>query len=328
MKKFKTKKKKNKLVLYVLVFLLSIVFSIHYIYKKNLINSDTIVDYMLNINLDKLPKNIKDINDVDVILKYALNLNDSEFVLSNKEESEKLEVNTEINEEINNSNSDNDNSENNDNNAEIEELEKIVYIYNTHQEEKYKSTYLEAFNITPTVLMASKMLKEYLEDLGIGVIVEERNVANKLKEMNLKYSGSYKATREFMESAFKENPSLKYFIDLHRDSSVYDKTTTSINGESYAKLLLIVGLENPNYKPNLELAEKIKNKIVNVDSSLFRTIYKKSGTGVNGIYNQDFNQNTMLIEVGGQYNNISEVNNTLKVLAQILAEYIKEDNNA
>ena len=52
---------------------------------------------------------------------------------------------------------------------------------------------------------------------------------------------------------------------------------------------------------------------------------KKSGKGVNGIYNQDFNVNTMLIEVGGQYNNISEVNNTLKIFAQVLRDYIKEN---
>jgi len=52
---------------------------------------------------------------------------------------------------------------------------------------------------------------------------------------------------------------------------------------------------------------------------------KKSGKGVNGVYNQDFSPDAILIEVGGQYNNISEVNNTLKVLAKILANYIKEE---
>ena len=32
---------------------------------------------------------------------------------------------------------------------------------------------------------------------------------------------------------------------------------------------------------------------------------KKQGYGVNGIYNQDFSPKVMLVEVGGQYNNIS-----------------------
>ena len=88
-----------------------------------------------------------------------------------------------------------------------------------------------------------------------------------------------------------------------------------------------MGLENPNYKENLVLAERIKEKIINFDKSLFRSIYKKSGAGVNGIYNQDFNKNTILLEVGGQYNNIEEVDNTLQVLANILEEIIKEDQN-
>ena len=70
----------------------------------------------------------------------------------------------------------------------------------------------------------------------------------------------------------------------------------------------------------------VARKIIDLyNKDLCRGIIKKSGKGVNGVYNQDFNSNTMLIEVGGQYNNISEVNNTLKVFANILSEYIKGD---
>ena len=42
------------------------------------------------------------------------------------------------------------------------------------------------------------------------------------------------------------------------------------------------------------------------------------------IYNQDFDPNTILIEVGGQYNYIAEVNNTLRVFADVLYEYFEE----
>ena len=49
---------------------------------------------------------------------------------------------------------------------------------------------------------------------------------------------------------------------------------------------------------------------------------KKGGSGVNGIYNQDFSPNTLLIELGGQYNSINEVNNTVLVLAEVLKEVI------
>ena len=296
------------------MFILSIVASIWYIKKKNLVKEDTIVEHILKTNFMPVRKNL---NDIDFILKYALNVDlekDKEVIAPEQEDKENVKVEV----------SDNENLEINDH---FKELENIVYIYNTHQEEKYQNTYLEEFNITPSVFLASKMLKEYLKELGIGSIVEMQNVADKLHSMNLKYSGSYKVTRIFMDEAYKNNPSLKYFIDLHRDSSVYDKTVTTINGKKYAKVLIIVGLENPNYKENLVLAERIKEKIINFDKSLFRSIYKKSGAGVNGIYNQDFNKNTILLEVGGQYNNIEEVDNTLQVLANILEEIIKEDQN-
>ena len=51
----------------------------------------------------------------------------------------------------------------------------------------------------------------------------------------------------------------------------------------------------------------------------------KSGKNANGIYNQDISPGSLLIEVGGQYNNIAEVTNTIELLAQILKEYIEEN---
>ena len=41
--------------------------------------------------------------------------------------------------------------------------------------------------------------------------------------------------------------------------------------------------------------------------------------------NEDFNKNVFLIEIGGLYNYIDEVDNTLKVLAKYLKEYINHE---
>lgn len=305
MGRFKSKKRFNNLIIYIGLFIVSIGFSIKYLYQEKLINNNTLVDILINDNLENDKNNI---TDVDFLINYLLDVSlkpNNDFANKVEENTEKIEIDK----------------------NEIKVSEPLVYIYNTHQEEKYQSTYLKEYNISPTVLLASKILKEYLEDLGIGVIVEENNVADTLHSMNWKYGYSYRVSRMFMESAKEKNPSLKYFIDLHRDSSKYDKTTTEINGEKYVRLLFVVGLDNKNYEPNLLLAEKLKEKIKKYNENLYRGIMKKSGAGVNGVYNQDFDSNVMLIEVGGQYNNISEVNNTLKVLANILAEYIKEDLN-
>lgn len=304
MKKFKTKKNSSKnIILFLALFLISMAFSINYLWREDLINNNTIVGILIS---DFNFSDKKNFTDIDFLLKYALNI-------------ELIESNIAFNEE-----------DSNDIVIKDEAVisEPLVYIYNTHQTEKYKSGYLENYNISSTVLTAANILKEYLEDKGIGVIVENDDVAAKLHSLNWKYGYSYKVSRMFMESAKNENPTLKYFIDLHRDSSVYDKTTTEIDGEKYAKVLFVIGLDHENYEPNLKLAEDLSAILKKYNEKLYRGIMKKSGTGVNGIYNQDFSTKTMLIEVGGQYNNISEVNNTLKVFAQVLFDYIKENNDA
>ena len=185
---------------------------------------------------------------------------------------------------------------------------------------------MNGYNISVGVFEASKMLKEYLKKYGIEAIVEEDDVESKLHSLNWKYGYSYRVSRMFLEDTYKEYPSLKYFIDIHRDSSKYEKTTTEIDGEKYARLLFVIGLDNKDYELNMKMANKLRQLIEDYNKDLFRGIMKKSGKGVNGIYNQDFNPNTILIEVGGQYNSIEEVNNTLKVLAKILANYIEDDN--
>ena len=87
----------------------------------------------------------------------------------------------------------------------------------------------------------------------------------------------------------------------------------------------LIGLENPNYEKNLEFTEKLNNMINNKYPNLSRGIYKKQGKGVNGVYNQDFDPNTILIEVGGEENTIDEVYNTAEVISNILTEYIIGD---
>ena len=89
-------------------------------------------------------------------------------------------------------------------------------------------------------------------------------------------------------------------------------------------MLFIVGLENKDYQKNLEFTEKIDNKIKEYYPGLSKGIYKKSGPGVNGVYNQDFNEHTILIEVGGYDNTTTEVLNTDLAFARCFLEVINE----
>lgn len=201
----------------------------------------------------------------------------------------------------------------------------LVYIYNSHQGENYGMKYLEEYNITPNVLMAANMLKEKLESNNIKTVVEEENILEYMKNNNMSFAKSYQASRVFLEKAINKYKSVKLFIDLHRDSVSNISTTVNIDGKDYAKILFVVGLEHNNYEKNLDVATKLNNIILDKYPSLTRGIMKKKGVGVNGIYNQDLNENVILIELGSNENNIDEINNTLDILKDIIGEYLNEE---
>ena len=200
-----------------------------------------------------------------------------------------------------------------------------IYIYNTHQTEEYKPTSYLEYSVNPNVLMASYILEEQLSKKGHVVLVEEESVSKLRTTLGLNYAGSYKVTRSMMENAKKNNPTLKYYIDLHRDSLTRDKTTLTVDGKSYAKILFIVGLENSNYQENLDFTNKISDLLNQKVKGLSKGIYKKEGPLVNGVYNQDFSNRVILVELGGNENTIDEVYRSLIVLGEVLDEVIKND---
>ena len=51
---------------------------------------------------------------------------------------------------------------------------------------------------------------------------------------------------------------------------------------------------------------------------------EKEGKNVNGIYNQDVSENCVLIELGGNENNITEILNTIDAISEIIKEHIDE----
>ena len=200
----------------------------------------------------------------------------------------------------------------------------IIYIYNSHQGETYSTQYLEEYNIVPDVLMASKMLKDKLDSIGIPTLVEESDILKYMKENNLNHAGSYIASKHYLTKTLKKYPNMKLYIDLHRDAATHKTTITTINGKECAKVLFVIGLENENYQNNLNVVTRINNIILDKYPTLTRGILKKQGYGVNGVYNQDLNSNIILIEIGSNENNIEEVNNTLDLIAEVIGEYINE----
>ena len=205
--------------------------------------------------------------------------------------------------------------------------EPTIYLYNSHDTEEYKPSSFAEYSVMPTVKLSDYVLKEELEKNGFSVLIEDQTISSIRSSLGLNYAGSYQASRVLMEQAKKNNPSLKYFIDLHRDSLNHDRTTLTYNNKNYAMIMFLVGLENPNYEENLEFSNKISDAINSRISGLSKGIYQKEGEGVNGVYNQDFSNRTILIEIGGPENTIDEVYESLLILSEVLTEVIESDQN-
>lgn len=208
-----------------------------------------------------------------------------------------------------------------------EKINPTIYLYNSHDTEEYKATSFAEYSVMPTVKLADYVVKEELEKDGFKVLIEETTISSVRSSLGLNYAGSYQASRVLMEQAKANNPTLKYFIDIHRDSLTKDKTTLTYEDKNYAKVLFLIGLENPNYQENLDFTTLISDKINEKVPGLSKGIYQKQGPGVNGVYNQDFSNRAILIELGGPENTIDEIYETLLIVCEVLSEVIKNDQN-
>lgn len=338
MNRFKLQNKKIKVIIFSVF-----IFLIVYIYISLFINS-SLNTYVVN-EIDKKYSSITNNSFKDTILYNQLNkiitLNDikisnaSKIIDTTKEEeinntnkNTDKESNSETNNENKNDTSKDTNKDTNKDantdkstNVNNEVKDYKVYIYNTHDTEKYSLPFVSDYSIIPDVKLAAYILKDYLNDLGINTYVETRSINDYLKKYNLDYKGCYDASRSYMKDASKNND-FKIYIDLHRDSVKHKYTLFEYKGKKYAKLMFVLTTKHENYKKNQSVVEKLNSMINKKYKGLSRGIMKRSDV----IFNQDLSSNAMLIELGGVDNTIEEINNTLEVLAEVLSEYIKEEN--
>jgi len=321
--KLKGKKKRPKYLVLVIIIYIVFAYTFYYSLKNDQnISNETFIKFLLNNGNANFVNDYQIPNIINKTMKFFLKIDLTQPVTLFNESIIGSSLITE------------------DNDQELENLKEIssyiedpydreitnplVYIYNSHPLENYDNYNLEIYGITPNVLMASYLLKEKLISNKIMAIVEDTDLTEFLTLNKWSYAQSYRASRIFMLDKQNEYSSIKYFIDLHRDSVNKKTTTINIEGKSYAKILFVVGLENKNYQQNLNLANALNKLISDKYPGLSRGVLKKEGANVDGVYNQDISPKAMLIELGGVDNNINEVMNTINVLSDILVTYIGE----
>lgn len=335
----KSKKKKFtkiKIAFYLTIVYLAFSYTFYYSIKwnKNVSNEEFINILVSTGNANILSK-YKTTNIVNSTMKFIFNIDftkpvsilNSSILRYGKQEKQKTKtISLEYNDDYSNMEELKEISDYIEDPNPTDSNQPIIYLYNSHQLENYSNQNLDIYGITPNVLMASYVLREKLNEMGLQTIVEEANMSEVLSKNGWNYAYSYQASRQLMEAKKTSYPSLKYFIDIHRDSVGKNYTTASIQNTNYAKILFVVGQDHTNWEANYNLAVQLNNLMDTHYPGLSRGIMKKQGANVNGIYNQDLNPNCMLIEVGGVDNTIEEVYNTMNAIADILKKYIKGDN--
>lgn len=198
----------------------------------------------------------------------------------------------------------------------------IIYIYNTHDMEEYSSlNEIKLLGISENVVTASYMLQELLSSYGINSIVEEKSPTKEVKQNNLSYPSTYTFSYNNAIDAKNKNKSLEYFIDLHRDGVKKEYSTVQIQNKSYAKIMFVLGMDHENSEKNLELVSKLEEYLNNNYAGILRktSIYDDSS------YNQELSEKAFLVEMGGNENNLNEVFNSMKALANAIAWVINNE---
>ncbi len=201
-----------------------------------------------------------------------------------------------------------------------------VYIYHSHSRESFLPYFKhtdqpgDAFHQKVNITLAGKMLERALERRGVGAQSDSTDIVQALEERDLEYGSSYLVSRERVRSAQKANKDLDIFLDIHRDSLRKPSTTIEKNGETYARLLFVVGTGHAAFEQNLSFTNELHKQISAQNPGLSKGILTKDSSQGNGIYNQDLSPRSVIVEVGGVDNTAEEIFRTIEVLADVLSD--------
>jgi len=212
----------------------------------------------------------------------------------------------------------------------------LVLIYHTHTTEGYLPS--EKHKYTPDATYHTRDLNYSVAKVG-EIMAEELNRLNvpTLHDKTFHdvptYMTSYANSLKTVEQLLKQHPSIKIVIDLHRDAPVSDVkksreiTTVEIDGNTYSRLLIVVGTDktfpHPNWEENYRFATIINDRLEQRYPGISRGIDLRGER-----FNQHVTNKAILLEIGSHGNTMEESIASAKIFAEVLAEVVKELSSA
>lgn len=229
------------------------------------------------------------------------------------------------------------NSEGNDEGYELTinedmTLDPIVLIIHTHGTEAFSDPSINSYSDTVNVVRS--------EDTKKNIVAVGREMATILNQNGIptihcqimhdkeSYKNSYQRAEQTILNYTKKYPSIKYVLDVHRDSVIDDKNNkykpvTLIDERKTAQIMFVMGTdattpEHKDWSKNLTLALKLTQQLNNKHENLTRKMSLRESS-----YNQQYTKGSMLIEVGSCGNTLEEAKNAGILVAKELSELIR-----
>ena len=201
-----------------------------------------------------------------------------------------------------------------------------VLIYHTHTHEAYAQTAADPYRETESwrtedqthsVVRVGEALAALLTDYGFDVVHDTADY--EYPKLNTAYARSL----DMLET--KRGETFNLCVDLHRYA--WDKSMAEcacIGSQRAAHLMMLIGNGGnfdikPDYEANLAFAARLTDRINALCDGLCRPVMVK-----NGRYNQHLFTPSVLIEVGHNLNTLDEALASMPVLAEALADLLKE----
>ena len=208
----------------------------------------------------------------------------------------------------------------------------LVLVVHTHGSESYLPAGYDFYSPdedfrstdeSETVVHIGELLCERLNAYGIPTLHDK--TMHDVPDYNSSYNNSLAAVKEYLS----EYPSIKFVIDLHRDS-VFDsagnniKPFTTVDDKDCAQLMLVMGtnaqgLPHPHWRENLTFAAYLQKQMNDMYPTLARPINLRTAE-----FNQALTKGSIILEVGSCGNTVEEAENAILLFAQAYASLILE----
>ena len=202
-----------------------------------------------------------------------------------------------------------------------EDVPILVGIYHTHARESFlpemglgRGADAHTNDMDITVVRIGKELAGLLsQEHGIGVVhsTEIHDATGKV--------GSYIRSEQTANRMLGEYPDLRFLLDVHRDSALRPQTTTTIDGQSMARVMIVLGTNHDRWRENYAVAKDFIEIMESLYPGLSIGIYTRSQR-----FNQHLNCGALLVEIGGVDNTMDECLRTARAVAQVIARMVEE----